>query len=436
MQPPHAVPNGDHDLIVVGGGAAGAGAAIEAAACGLRVLLVDETDHAGGQDAMRARLRSAAVDARLGEAVWSVSGAFRVDTIGPDGPRCYEAQAVVAATGLQERVIPFAGWTTPGVVGLAATSTLLKSRGVLPGHRLLIAGCGPLLESVAVEILDRGGEVAAVADLASRRDWPARLRDAGVPVLHRTTVTEVVLDATGLHATVGCVDGARAAMAGGAERRFSVDAVIVGHGLVPATDITRLMRVDHAYDAARGFWHPVVDEVGRSSLPGLYVPQLYGDGPAYLSGRITGLAAACDMGRISADTYARLVDPLHQEAELARVDCAMAATMVARAGLAEAIPADTVVCRCEDVTRAEIDAAVRSGATNLNQLKAWTRCGMGPCQGRICADTAAELLSAHGISRQDAGQFTGRTPLRPLPLDLLTGNYGYADIELPPAAPP
>jgi bacterioferritin-associated ferredoxin len=110
--------------------------------------------------------------------------------------------------------------------------------------------------------------------------------------------------------------------------------------------------------------------------------------------------------------------------------------MVARAGLAEAIPADTVVCRCEDITRAEIDAAVRSGATNLNQLKAWTRCGMGTCQGQICADTAAELLSAHGISRQDAGQFTGRTPLRPLPLDLLTGNYGYADIELPPAAPP
>ncbi len=107
-----------------------------------------------------------------------------------------------------------------------------------------------------------------------------------------------------------------------------------------------------------------------------------------------------------------------------------------RWGLVEAIGADVVVCRCEDVTRAEIDAAVAAGATNLSQLKAWTRCGMGHCQRRMCADTAAALLAVNGIARQDAGQFTGRTPLRPVPLDLPTGDYVYADIVLPPAAPP
>jgi thioredoxin reductase len=477
-----AAPDAEPDLIVIGGGPAGVGAATEAAAQGLRVVLVDEADQAGGQvyrapipglshghrsaerrrgDAQRAALRQSTVAVRFGETVWSVSGAFGVDTIGADGPRRYEAQAVIVATGTQERVIPFAGWTTPGVIGLAATTILLKSQGVLPGQRVLVAGCGPLLASVAAGILDLGGEVAAVVDLAARRDWAAclpalasrpvelargigwlaRLLSAGVPVLHRTTVTEVVSDATGLQAAVGRVDAAGRAVEYGPMRRFGVDAVLIGHGLVPATDITRLMRADHAFDAARGFWHPVLDVDGRSSLPGLYVAGdaggLAGAGPAYLGGRVAALAAARDMGRISTATQARLAEPLRREASrAARFGRAMATMMAPRAALAEAIPAETVVCRCEDVTRAEIDASARSGAANLNQLKAWTRCGMGPCQGRMCADTAAALLSAHGVARQDAGQFTGRTPLRPVPLDLLTGDYAYADIVLPPAAPP
>jgi thioredoxin reductase/bacterioferritin-associated ferredoxin len=477
-----AAPDAKPDLIVIGGGPAGVGAATEAAAHGLRVVLVDEADQAGGQvyrapipglphghrsierrrgDAQRAALRRSAVDVRFGETVWSVAGAFRVDTIGPGGPRSLTAPAVIVATGTQERVIPFPGWTTPGVIGLAATTILLKSQGVLPGQRVLVAGCGPLLPSVAAGILDLGGEVAAVVDLAARGDWVrclpalasrpaelargigwlARLRRAGVPVLHRMTVSEVVSDATGLQAELRCVDAQGRALGGGPTRWFAVDAVVVGHSLVPATDITRVMRVDHAYDAVRGFWGPVLDRDGRSSLAGLLVAGdaagLAGAGPAWLGGRIAGLAAARDMGRISASAHARLAAPLRRKAtRAARFGGAMAAMMAPRAGLAESIPADTVVCRCEDVTRAEIDAAVLSGAETLNQLKAWTRCGMGPCQGRMCADTAATLMSKHGIARQDAGQFTGRTPLRPVPLDLLTGAYAYADIELPPAAPP
>ena len=66
---------------------------------------------------------------------------------------------------------------------------------------------------------------------------------------------------------------------------------------------------------------------------------------------------------------------------------------------------------------ASIDTAARDGAADVNQLKHFTRCGMGPCQGRMCGDVAAELLAqAHGVPRQSVGHWTGRPPLRPLPL--------------------
>jgi hypothetical protein len=164
----------------------------------------------------------------------------------------------------------------------------------------------------------------------------------------------------------------------GTVQHFAVDDVVVGHGLVPATEITRLMRVEHAYDAA-----------GDSGGAG---GQAAPKGGPRDDGTSLG-AGGSDRGR----------------------------------------------CRglpLRGCTRAEIDLAVQSGAVNLNQLKAWTRCGMGHCQRRMCADAAAALLAVNGIARQDAGQFTGRTPLRPVPLDLPTGDYVYADIVLPPAAPP
>jgi bacterioferritin-associated ferredoxin len=367
------------DVVVIGGGPAGVGAATTAAAHGLRVLLL-------GEDAPA--LDVAGVSVLAGEAVWSVSGAFRVDTIGADGPRHYQAPAVIAATGAQVRIVPFPGWTEPGVV-------LLSEARPLPGQRVLIAGCGPLLASAAERVVDAGATVAAIVDLAG----PAR-----------AFVASVARDGAGLRAVVRGVDGA-----------FAVDVVAVGYGVLPATEITRLMRAAHAYDAAQGFWHPVLDQDRRSSIAGLYVAD------DERTGQLASLAAARDNGLLSQEAHARLSAPLRGGKD--------GAESVDLTPLVAAIAPETIICSCEDVSRATIDAAVAAGAVTLNQLKAWTRCGMGPCQGRLCADTAGALLDQRGIPRAAAGQFTGRTPLRPVPLDLLTGTYGYADIVLPPSAP-
>lgn len=467
------------DLIVLGAGPAGTNAALAAAGAGLKVVLFEQQGEAGGQvwraplpglavpaspeatsgAALRARLAASTVDGRFGRTVWSVGGRFRVDAVGPDGNEQVEAPRLIAATGAHERVVPFPGWTLPGVIGLAAATVLLKSHRALPGRRVVVAGCGPLLAVVAAGILKEGGEVAAIADLAGREDWlralPAlasqprllargagwalKIGSARVPVLFRHAVRAAEGEEALARVRLAPVDGA-GAFTEGPERVFAVDGLCVGHGLVPGAEVTRVFRVEQGFDRRRGGFVPRLDGDGRTSLEGLYA---CGDGAglrgalvAEAAGRLAGLAVAYDAGALSAAAFASVAAEPRAAIAKARVfSDAMADMMALRSALVSAIPLETVVCRCEDVTRAEIEAAYGDGARDMNQLKHFTRCGMGPCQGRFCGDVAAELLAAQVGSREAVGTFTARPPLRPVALADLLGTFDYSDIPIPAPAP-
>lgn len=462
------------DLIVLGAGPAGGHAALEAAASGARVLLVDENPAAGGQvwrapveglcskaapagNAMRAALGASAVRMATAHRVWLVGEGFRVDALGPDGPVAWQAPTLVAATGTHERVIPFHGWTEPGVIGLAAATILLKAQGALPGKRVLLAGCGPLLAVVGSGVLAAGGSVEGIVDLAGLRDWlarapallarpdlaargagwAARIAAAGVPYHGRHALTAVERGDTGLVATLRPVD-AGGKPVDGPTRQVEADAVAVGHGLVPDTALTRLLRAAHDWAPALGGWVPRLDENARTNVPGLYVA---GDGAgvrgaaaAVWHGRIAGLAAAAQAAGVEPDS-ARLQYLYRRHVRAARFGAALAPLVGPRDAALTALPPETVICRCESVTRAEIEAAIDAGADELNQLKHWTRCGMGPCQGRFCGEAAAGLLGLRLGGRQRAGQWTGRAPLRPVDLAALAGQFDYDDIPVPPPAP-
>jgi thioredoxin reductase len=447
-----------------------------AAAQGLSVRLLDEAPQAGGQVyrappqsfgakadpegiRLRERLRSSPVTTCFDHTVWSVSPGFRVDALRPDGAVSFTARAVIVAAGAQERVVPFPGWTLPGVIGLAGATIMLKSQGLLPGRLTLVAGQGPLLLAVAVGILKAGGRLAAVIDLASRAEWCAdwsaiasrpalaargiawqlKLRRAGVPILYRHAIRTVTQTRSGLAVATGPVDAEGAPLAG-AGHEFLVDVVTVGNGLTASTDVTRLLRAEHEFKAARGGWVPKLDADFRTSLPGLYVAGdgagIAGAAAAARDGWLAGLSAARDLGALSAAAYEQRLAPLRRAASKARrFGAAMAKLMALRPAQVAAIAAETIVCRCEDVTRGELDAAVREGAREVNQVKAWTRCGMGPCQGRICGDIVGALVAGRGDGRDDVGFFTGRTPFRPLPLSQLAPLTDYADLRLPPPAP-
>ena len=113
----------------------------------------------------------------------------------------------------------------------------------------------------------------------------------------------------------------------------------------------------------------------------------------------------------------------------------MAALVRIRPGLIAAIPPEATICRCEDVTRAEIEAAFDEGARQIGQLKAWTRCGMGPCQGRFCGPTIEALAAQRGIAAEAFGPMVARPPLRPMPIGTLTGDFDPAALTLPPSLP-
>ena len=111
-----------------------------------------------------------------------------------------------------------------------------------------------------------------------------------------------------------------------------------------------------------------------------------------------------------------------------------------RPAMVETIPPDTVVCRCEDVTRREIDDAISEGAVEVNQLKHFTRCGMGPCQGpglrrHRGRDPRRRIADDPDEGRSAAGQWTGRAPLHPVSMDVLAGHFDYGEIPIPPPAP-
>ena len=210
--------------------------------------------------------------------VWSVGPGFRIDAIGADGPVVLSASKLIVATGTIERVVPFPGWTTPGVIGLAAATLLLKSQRMLPGRSTVVAGCGPLLVAVAAGILKGGGHVVAVIDVAGPTDWldaAARMlsrpdllargarwltaiRAAGVPLLSRHALSAVRERGDALEATVARVE-ADGTPIPGTQRTLTADCVAVGNGLTPGSDVSRVLRAQHRYDAAHGGWVAATD---------------------------------------------------------------------------------------------------------------------------------------------------------------------------------
>jgi thioredoxin reductase/bacterioferritin-associated ferredoxin len=479
------------DVAILGAGPAGAAAAVEAMSLGLRTTVLDEQAAAGGQvhrvapgigpvrpdadraegDALRAELRRSGAECRFGRRVWHLERdgerwlvhalAESPEPGSSQVPEVVAARALVIATGAVERHLPFEGWDRPGVIGLAAATALLKSQRVLPGREVLVAGAGPLLLVVAKAIVEGGGRVVAVVDAHRRMDWFASARDVvsrpdlvakglgwrrslasrGVPVLHGHRLQSVDGDAPNLRATVVAVERDGASKRGAPAIGFACDAVCVGYGLLPATDATRLAGAAHRYDSRRGTWQAIVDDDQRTGVPRLYVA---GDGAgidgaaaAPWAGRVAACTAALDLGRLDVAAHGRRTAAAKRSHErAARFGSAMARLADIGDGAHAAIAPATIVCQCERIERAAIDAAIDAGCTTLNDLRAATRCGMGPCGGRLCEDAIARLaVLRSGHTRTEIGQPTGRPPLRPVDLDTLAGAFDYASLPMATPAP-
>ncbi|MGE0211136.1 MAG: FAD-dependent oxidoreductase [Parvibaculaceae bacterium] len=438
------------DILVIGGGAGGLAAAATAAKAGADVLLVDERPALGGQfykqpafpvrdDAQFAGGRALIAEAQVagvrflkGALVWGAFQPLDLMVLQEGSTLKITPKRLIVATGTYERGLPVPGWTLPGVMTTGAAQTLLRSYGTLPGRRVLVAGNGPLNLQVALELSRAGAEVVGVAELskpglsqvsavagmafaspsllAKGMGLMAGLTRRGVPVLKGHVLEAVETSADGLVATL-----ARWPRDAAPRRRMEVDAVCMGYGFHPSNDLLRALDCRHDFDAARGQLVTVRDADCRTTAMQVYAvgdcTGLGGAPAAVAQGRIAGAAAARALGF-------KAPDPVEARRALARHGRFQSALWrlfdAPFPALALAKP-DTLVCRCEELTRAEIEAGLGQGPETVGSLKRLTRVGMGPCQGRYCGPLVAALVAEKGGKAIDGMSFWApRPPAKPL----------------------
>ncbi|MBI5719039.1 MAG: FAD-dependent oxidoreductase [Burkholderiales bacterium] len=463
-----------HDVIVIGAGPAGMAAAATAAGLGLRTVVLDEQPSAGGQiyrdvgrvvaeqprvaqllgadythgvSLVQALERSTA-ERRLGTLVWDVARDLTVTVLQEGRAAQLHAPQLIAATGAMERASPIPGWTLPGVMNAGAAQIALKSAGAVPAGRIVLAGAGPLLLLVACQLLAAGAAPAAVVETAPAGNRLAALRHAGgalrawsylakgLKMMRRLRAARVPWFTRAENLRVTGTDRAAglAFVAAGRAQELAADTVLLHHGVVPNTQLSRLLHVHHVWSDEQLAWQVVVDAHGQTSLPGLRVA---GDGvsiagalAAEASGTLAALGAAHALGRIDARELARRSAPFEQALK-AEQQIRPFLDALYRPPRFIAEPADeTLVCRCEEVTAGRVREMARLGCQGPNQTKFFSRCGMGPCQGRMCGTVVSQILAAeHGKGVAEVGAYRIRAPLKPVPLAALASLAGAAPAE-------
>lgn len=411
------------DLLIIGAGPAGLSAALAAAQNGAAVLLADLSPGPGGQiwrgtkasdggesGALLREVQSqpnitALYSAQVALSERGPQGGRAVQFSTPQGPRRVLAHKIILASGATERFLPFPGWTLPGVVGAGGLQAMVKSGLDVRGARVLVAGSGPLLLAVAAGLRAAGAEVVGVAEQAS----PAQLLGFGLAAQRGGKVGEAAKLLWALRGVpywpstypVKASGGqrlTRVELGGLTRRTLACDWLAAGFGLVPETRLAALFGCALKGGAVKvGAWQ-------QTSQPGIYAAgELTGIGgvdKARLEGSMAGYAATGQVGRLR-DLPTQLEQARRFQASLER-------RFALRPSLRALPAADTLICRCEDVPHAALQAC-----PSWTEAKLQTRCGMGTCQGRVCGPAAETLYG---------WTFTGvRPPLLPLPLADLLG---------------
>jgi NADPH-dependent 2,4-dienoyl-CoA reductase/sulfur reductase-like enzyme len=412
------------DLLVVGGGPAGMAAGVHAAECGQRVGIVDDNATPGGQ-IWRGKAEAGSEASRWAERLRSTEAMVLCGRVfhqpephvllaeSDDGVQELKYEKLILATGARERFLPFPGWTLPNVMGAGGLQAMVKCGLPIRGKRVVVAGTGPLLIAVAAYLRNHGADVPIICEQASwtslARFSVALLGQPGkiaqglqlkkqvagvrfsasswpVAATGRSTVETVTVSRNGKNETIAC------------------DYLACGFHLVPNIELPRLLGCQIQNGRVR------VDDFQRTTVPEVFCAgEPTGIGGVELSlieGEIAGLTAAGHIAEAS--------KLLGKREKLRRFGRSLDHTFQLRSELKSLPLPETIVCRCEDVPYSRLREYVE-----WREAKLQTRCGMGPCQGRICGPATQFLFNWNPESV--------RPPIFPARVESMAG---LADLEL------
>jgi len=417
------------DVLVIGAGPAGMAAAAAAAFGGGSVVVIDDNPAPGGQiwrdgpgvalpeaarEARNALAQRANIRVHCGTRVVAAPHARQLLLEDVDRGWLLRWKKLILCTGARELLLPFPGWTLPGVTGAGALQALIKGGMPVKGERIVVAGTGPLLLAATATAIHAGAKVLRVAEQASLRDvlgfaahlarWPAKARQALMLMHSGYRSGAHVLSAQGQ----GRLESVTLRRGRDGTEEFACDRLACGFGLVPNTELGRMLGC--AVTAQPGGPALHVNASQATSVQDIFAAGectgIGGSERALLQGAIAGHSA---VGRtIPADGMRE---------ELASWDAF--ATQLHRRfspgeGLRRLAQSDTVFCRCEDVPFGALAACA-----DWTDAKLHTRCGMGACQGRVCGAAGRFVFGwSPGVPRPPlsparAGTLAGFAPSLP-----------------------
>jgi NADPH-dependent 2,4-dienoyl-CoA reductase/sulfur reductase-like enzyme len=440
-------------VVIIGAGPAGIRAAECFVKAGLKPVVIDEGQRAGGQIYRRAPLDfKRSPEMLYGSEAGKARRLHRLfDRLVSQGDVTHISSAsvtaiaqgelhvlrngrisripydrLVVAAGATDRVAPIPGWETGGVFTLGAAQIALKAQGIALGKAIVLAGSGPLLTLVATQMRAAGANIVGVLDTSPMRQQRRGAVDMAIRpvVLLRGLLMRLGLGR--LYASGVDIDRIEADASGpvalhwrtatGEMKRTPCDTVCLGWHLRSETHLADLAGATFAFDETWGQWLPVTDEMGRAGgtlyLAGDGVRPLGADA-AELTGRLAACACLIDLG-MPTDHYTALLPALFRLQRFAR---GIATAFPWPQQHVRALPAETILCRCENVTVATARQAADLGGAEVNRIKSLGRVGMGRCQGRYCHLAEAELASLWaGRPVADTGRLRQQAPVRPVPV--------------------
>lgn len=375
-----------------------------------------------------ARARASGAELCAGVEIWGAFDGPLFAALEGDGALIVRPRAAVIATGAYEQPRMVPGWELPGVMTTGAAQTLWRSYRTLPGARVIVAGSGPLNVQVALELARGGARLVAVCEAApgpwGRPLTAARMIAADPGLAAKGAWMLAGLAARGVrvrHATVleriEAADDALAVTLAGPTSRATViaDAVLMNEGFHPANEILRLLGCEMVWDARFAQLRPVRSAECATSVAAIYAVGdccgLGGAPAAAAEGAIAGAAVARRLGFAAPS-------PPDAEVALARARAfqdALWRLYGHRPHDLSTVPPETIFCRCEEVTKGELDVALAAEPGDIGAVKRATRIGMGRCQGRYCGPALVRLLAERtGALIADRSFFAPRAPVKPV----------------------